>query len=77
LTADVDVSVSVFRGGTVGQIGTTGIRQGYLAYNLTIPKNSTIELCQRPKYLPKNDSILVSSTPNNSVGVILAGRYIL
>lgn len=77
MTVDVDVSVSIFRGGTVGQIVTTGIRQGYLAYNLTIPKNSNVELCQKPKYLATGDSILVTTTPTNSVGVIVAGKYIV
>jgi len=73
---DVDVTVSIFKGGTVGQISTTGIRQGYLAYNLTIPKNSTIEICQRPKYLVKDDSILVNASSAGTVGVTVAGRYI-
>lgn len=74
---DADVTVSIFRGGTVGQIATTGIRQGYLSYNLTVPKNSTIELCSKPKLLLAGDSILVSSTPTNTVGIIVAGKYIV
>ena len=74
---DVDASVSVFRGGTVGGIATTGIRQGYLAYNLTIPKNSTIEICSKPKLLLAGDSILVTTTPTNSVGIVIAGKYIV
>jgi hypothetical protein len=74
---DADVTVSIFRGGTVGGIATTGIRQGYLAYNLTIPKNSNVEICQKPKHLLSGDSILVTTTPTNSVGVIVAGKYIV
>jgi hypothetical protein len=74
---DADVTVSIFRGGTVGQIATTGVRQGYLAYNLTVPKNSTIEICSKPKHLLAGDSILVSSTPANTVGVIVAGKHII
>ena len=74
---DADVTVSVFRGGTVGGISTTGVRLGYLAYNLTVPKNSSVEICQKPKQLVKGDSILVSATPNNSVGIVLAGKYIV
>jgi hypothetical protein len=74
---DVDVTVSLFRGGSVGGISTTGIRQGYLAYNLTLPKNSTIEVCQKPKLLLAGDSILVTTTPANSVGIVLAGKYIV
>lgn len=74
-STDVDVSISIFRGGTVGQISTTGIRQGYLLYNLTIPKNSTVEVCEKPKYLAKNDSILVTSSLLGTVGVTVAGKY--
>lgn len=74
---DADVTVSIFRGGTVGGISTTGVRQGYLAYNLTVPKNSTVEVCQKPKLLLAGDSILVTTTPTNSVGVVLAGKYIV
>lgn len=74
---DADVTVSLFRGGTVGGIATTGIRQGYLAFNLTVPRNSIVEICAKPKHLKQGDSILVSSTPTNSVGVILAGKYIV
>ena len=72
---DADVTVSVFRGGTVGGISTTGVRLGYLAYNLTIPKNSVVEILEKPKFLLAGDSILVTSTPANSVGIILAGKY--
>lgn len=77
MNIDADVTISVFRGGTVGGLATTGIRQGYLAYNLTIPKNSIIEICSKPKLLLAGDSILVSATPNNAVGIILAGKYIV
>ena len=76
LNIDADVTVSVFRGGTVGNIAATGVRLGYLAYNLTVPKNSVVELCQKPKYLAKGDSILVSSTPFNSVGILVSARTI-
>jgi hypothetical protein len=74
---DADVTVSVFRGGTVGGISTTGVRLGYLTYNLTVPKNSNIEILQKPKLLLAGDSILVTSTPTNSVGIVLAGKYIV
>lgn len=74
---DTDVTVSIFRGGTVGQIAATGVRQGYLSYNLTIPKNSTIEICSKPKLLLAGDSILVTANPINSVGIIVAGKYIV
>jgi len=77
MNIDADITVSVFRGGTVGGISTTGIRIGYLAYNLTVPKNSIVEICQKPKQLLAGDSILVTTTPANSVGIVLAGKYIV
>lgn len=70
---DVDTSVSIYRGGTVGGILTTGVRQGYLAYNLTVPKNSTIEILQQPKYLARNDSIVVGAAVSNSIAIHIAG----
>ena len=73
---DVDVSISIFSGGTTGGIATTGIRRGYLAYNITVPRNSTIELCEKPKRLESNQALLITASSNNSVGVTLAGKYI-
>lgn len=74
---DVDVDISIFRGGTVGGISTTGVRVGYLAYEITVPKNSTIEICSKPKQLLAGDSILVTTTPANSIGIVVAGKYIV
>lgn len=70
---DVDASVSIYRGGTVGGIVTTGVRQGYLAYNLTVPKNSTIEILEQPKYLAINDSVVVGAAVSNVLAVHVAG----
>lgn len=70
---DVDASVSIYRGGTVGGIVTTGVRQGYLAYNLTVPKNSTIEILEQPKYLAINDSIVAAATAANVLAIHVAG----
>lgn len=70
---DVDASVSIYRGGTVGGIVTTGVRQGYLAYNLTVPKNSTIEILEQSKYLAINDSIVAAATTSNVLAIHVAG----
>lgn len=78
LSADVDVSVSIYRGGTVGGILTTGVRQGYLIYNLTIPQNSTIEICEKPKYLVAGDTIVgVAKTIDNTTSICVSGKYIV
>lgn len=77
LNIDIDASVSIYRGGTVGGIVTTGVRRGYLAYNLTVPKNSTIELCEKPKYLARNDSIVAVGSTINSLAVHVSGKYIV
>ena len=79
LSVDVDASVSIYRGGSVGGILTTGVRQGYLVYNMTIPKNSVIEVLERPKYLAANDTIVVGiagTTLTNSLSATLSGKYI-
>jgi len=80
LVIDVDASVSIYRGGTVGGIVTTGVRQGYLVYNLTVPKNSVIEILEKPKYLAANDTIVVGvagTTITNSLSATLSGKYIV
>ena len=80
LAIDVDASVSIYRGGTVGGIVTTGVRQGYLVYNLTVPKNSVIEILEKPKYLAANDTIVVGvagTTITNSLSATLSGKYIV
>ena len=79
LNIDVDASVSIYRGGSVGGILTTGARQGYLVYNLTVPKNSVIEILERPKYLAANDTVVVGiagTTLTNSLSSTLSGKYI-
>jgi len=79
LNIDVDASVSIYRGGSVGGILTTGVRQGYLVYNLTVPKNSVIEILERPKYLAANDTVVVGiagTTLTNSLSSTLSGKYI-
>ena len=72
---DTDASVSIYRGGTVGSIPTTGVRQGYLVYNLTVPKNSVIEILEKPKYLPPNDTVVVGMD-GESISATLSGKYI-
>ena len=77
LNIDVDTSVSIYRGGTAGLIVSTGVRQGYLIFNITIPKNSVIEILDKPKYLAKNDSIVATASTTNSISVCLSGKYIV
>jgi len=80
LILDVDASVSIYRGGSVGGILTTGVRQGYLVYNLTIPKNSVVEILEKPKYLSVNDTIVVGvagTNTANSLSATLSGKYIV
>jgi hypothetical protein len=77
LNIDIDASVSIYCGGTVGGIVTTGVRNGYLVYNLTVPKNSTVEICQKPKYLATNDSIVAVASTINSLAVCVSGKLIV
>lgn len=68
LSIDIDARVSIYK---------SGVRQGYLVYDLTIPKNSTIEILEKPKYLAASDSIRVSSSNSNSLSVCISGKYIV
>lgn len=67
LNIDVDARVSIFRG---------EVRLGYLVYDLTVPKNSMIEILERPKYLLTGDSIRISSSSLGSVSVNVSARTV-
>jgi len=64
LFTDIDSRVSIYRG---------EVRLGYLVYDLTIPKNSMVEIVERPKYLVAGDSIRVS-TSNVGISVNISGK---
>jgi hypothetical protein len=73
LFIDVDASVAI--------ASSLGIRKGHLAYNLTIPKNSVVELCQQPKRLGTSETIGVSvgstvSGGANALSVFVSSKYI-
>ena len=70
LNIDVDASISIYRGSL-----SSGVRLGYLAYNITIPKNSVVEIVDRSKYLAVNDSIIGSASADG-ISVFFAGKYI-
>ena len=65
---DVDVSVSIFRLGT--------IRQGYLVKELTIPQNSVVQILQKEKRIEPTDAVVVEVGVTSSISVNLSGRYI-
>ena len=76
LTSDIDASISIWRGGTKDSVLSTGIRQAYYVYNLTIPKNSVVEVLEKPKFLVKNDCLILESSANSSLSATLSGKYI-
>jgi hypothetical protein len=55
-------------------IGNTDTIFSYLAYNMTIPKNSSIELCEAPKRLGIGQSIFAFSDTANVIEVQVAGK---
>ena len=71
LNADIDASISIYRGSL-----SSGVRMGYLVYKLTIPKNSVIEILEKPKYLAVNDAIVGGASVANTLAVTLSGKYI-
>jgi hypothetical protein len=76
LNIDVDASVSIYRGGTAGNVVNTGVRLGYLIYNMTIPKNSVIEILEKPKYLAINDTIVAVGSTINSISACVSAKKI-
>jgi len=71
LFIDVDASIAIF--------SPLAIRKGHLAYNLTIPKNSIVELCQQPKRLEASETIGVSvgsTAAANFLSVFVSSKYI-
>jgi len=71
LNSDIDASISIYNGGL-----SSGTRLGYLVYNLTVPKNSVIEILEKPKYLATNAAIVGGASTANVLGVTIAGKYI-
>jgi len=76
-TLDVDATIAIYSDGTAGSVVDTGSLEGYLTFNLTIPANSTVEICERQKYLKLNDCIVATASTTNSLSVCVSGRYIL
>ena len=68
-TSDVDASVSIYKNGT--------IRMGYLVYNLTVPQNSTVEICSKPKYLNTNDTLVVDASNDNVLATFVSGKTVV
>ena len=68
-TSDVDASVSIYRNGT--------IRMGYLVYNLTVPQNSTVEICSKPKYLNTTDTIVVDASNDSVLATFISGKTVV
>ena len=55
-------------------IGNTDTIFSYLAYNMVIPKNSSIELCESPKRLGIGQSIFAFSNTPNVIEIQIAGK---
>jgi hypothetical protein len=68
---------SIYPGGdypvSVG-IGNTDTIFSYLAYNMVIPKNSSIELCESPKRLGIGQSIFAFSNTPYAIEIQVAGK---
>jgi len=68
---------SIYPGGdypvSVG-IGNSDTIFSWLAYNMVIPKNSSIELCEAPKRLGIGQSIFASSSTPNAIEIQIAGK---
>jgi hypothetical protein len=48
--------------------------QGYYAYNLVVPAQSTVEILEAPKFLKNGYKVRVYSTSPNRLEAIIAGK---
>ena len=55
-------------------IGNSDTIFSWLAYNMVIPRNSSIELCEAPKRLGIGQSIFASSSTPNAIEIQIAGK---
>ena len=55
-------------------IGNTDTIFSWLAYNMVIPRNSSIELCEAPKRLGIGQSIFAFSNTPNAIEIQIAGK---
>ena len=55
-------------------IGNTDTIFSWLAYNMVIPKNSSIELCEAPKRIGIGQSIFAFSNTPNAIEIQVAGK---
>jgi len=69
LNVDIDASISINN-------KSPDIRLGYLVYNLTIPKNSAVEILEKPKHLTNAQKIVAKSSESNALSVNISGVYI-
>lgn len=69
LNNDIDASVSI--------ASSTGITLGYLTYNLTVPKNSVIEILEKPKNIGIGESIVANCPATGVLAVTVSGKYIV
>lgn len=50
--------------------------QGYYAYDLTVPADATVEILEKPKYLPNGYKVRIYANQANRLEAILAARTI-
>jgi len=55
-------------------IGNSDTIFSWLAYNMVIPKNSSIELCEAPKRLGIGQSIFAYASTPNAIEIQIAGK---
>jgi hypothetical protein len=50
--------------------------QGYFSFNLIVPRDSTVELFEQPKFIPNGSKIRVQANQPNRLEAIVAGKTI-
>jgi hypothetical protein len=59
---------------TVRWADSTGVTKTYFVFELVLPSNTVVELCENPKRLNTNDIISAYASNPNNISVFVSGR---
>jgi len=55
-------------------VNAANVIQGYYCFGMVVPSGGTIELLEKPKFLPANHKIMVSANMPNRIEAIVSGK---
>lgn len=61
---------------TVAWANTSNVIQSYFAYDIIIPFGSSVEIIERPKFIPATNKVRVLASESNRLNAIIAARIL-